>query len=200
MLHMYRQMQRIRQFEEKVNQLFLEGRMPGTLHLYTGQEACAVGVAEALDEDDWVVGTHRPHGHAIAKGVTLDDMMAELFAQSAGCARGYGGSMHVGDPAAGVLPAIAIVGGNIPVASGMALGFKLQKTGQVIADECPRTGGWAGEAAAVLQEAAFGSLDAPIMRVTAPDTPVPFAPVMEKYYIPDENDVKAAVREVLRWR
>lgn len=130
---MYRQMQRIRQFEERVNQLFLEGRMPGTLHLYVGQEACAVGVCEALAPEDWIASTHRPHGHAIAKGVSLPSLMAELFGKTTGCCGGYGGSMHVGDPAVGALPAIAIVAGNIPVASGMALGFKMRRTGQIVA-------------------------------------------------------------------
>ncbi|NCO38617.1 MAG: thiamine pyrophosphate-dependent dehydrogenase E1 component subunit alpha [Armatimonadetes bacterium] len=125
-------MVRIRRFEEKVNQLFLEGVMPGTLHLYIGQEACAVGVCEALQQTDWITSTHRPHGHAIAKGVSMDSLMAELFGKTTGCCGGYGGSMHVGDPAVGSLTAIAIVGGNTPVASGMALGFKLQKTGQVV--------------------------------------------------------------------
>ncbi|OIO95071.1 MAG: hypothetical protein AUJ96_27545 [Armatimonadetes bacterium CG2_30_66_41] len=132
LLHLYRQMVRIRRFEEKVNQLFLEGVMPGTLHLYIGQEACAVGVCEALQQTDWITSTHRPHGHAIAKGVSMDSLMAELFGKTTGCCGGYGGSMHVGDPAVGSLTAIAIVGGNTPVASGMALGFKLQKTGQVV--------------------------------------------------------------------
>jgi len=132
LLHLYRQMVRIRRFEEKVNQLFLEGVMPGTLHLYIGQEACAVGVCEALQQTDWITSTHRPHGHAIAKGVSMDSLMAELFGKTTGCCGGYGGSMHVGDPAVGSLTAIVIVGGNTPVASGMALGFKLQKTGQVV--------------------------------------------------------------------
>ena len=133
MLRMYRQMLRIRQFEETVNRLFLEGRMPGTLHLYIGQEACAVGVCEALQPGDWTASTHRPHGHAIAKGVSLKAMMAELFGKATGCAGGYGGSMHMGDSDVGALTAIAIVGGNVPVATGMALGFKMQRTGQVIA-------------------------------------------------------------------
>jgi pyruvate dehydrogenase E1 component alpha subunit len=132
-LRMYRQMLRIRRFEETVNRLFLEGRMPGTLHLYIGQEACAVGVCEALSEGDWVTATHRPHGHAIAKGVALDSLMAELFAKTTGCAGGYGGSMHVGDPEVGALTGIAIVGGSIPVAAGIALGFKMRRTGQVVA-------------------------------------------------------------------
>jgi pyruvate dehydrogenase E1 component alpha subunit len=132
MLHMYRQMLRIRRFEEGVNQLFLEGRMPGTLHLYIGQEACAVGVCEALRPEDWITSTHRPHGHAIAKGVSLDAMMAELFGKTTGCAGGYGGSMHTGDPAVGALTAIAIVGGNVPVATGLALGFRMRRTDQVV--------------------------------------------------------------------
>lgn len=132
-LRMVRQMLRVRRFEERVNRLFLEGRMPGTLHLYVGQEACAVGVCDALRADDWIVSTHRPHGHAIAKGVSLDAMMAELFARTTGCAGGYGGSMHTGDPAVGAMTAIAIVGGNIPVATGMALAFKMRRTDQVVA-------------------------------------------------------------------
>lgn len=132
MLRMYPQMLRIRRFEERINQLFLQGRMPGTLHLYIGQEACAVGVCEALRPDDWVTSTHRPHGHAIAKGVSLESMMAELFGKTTGCARGHGGSMHMGDPEVGALTAIAIVGGGIPVAAGMALGYKMRRTGQVV--------------------------------------------------------------------
>jgi pyruvate dehydrogenase E1 component alpha subunit len=132
MLRMYRQMQRIRQFEEKINQLFLQGRVPGTLHLYVGQEACAVGVCEALRPGDWTTSTHRPHGHAIAKGVSLRSMMAELLGKTTGCGGGYGGSMHMGDPAVCALTAIAIVGGGIPVAAGMALGHKMRKTGQVV--------------------------------------------------------------------
>ena len=132
LLRMYRQMLRIRRFEERVNQLFLEGRMPGTLHLYIGQEACAVGACETLQPGDWTTSTHRPHGHAIAKGVSLNAMMAELFGKTTGCAGGYGGSMHTGDPAVGALTAIAIVGGSIPVAAGMALGFRMRQTGQVV--------------------------------------------------------------------
>ena len=132
LLRMYRQMQRIRQFEEKVNQLFLEGRMPGTLHLYVGQEACAVGVCEALGPGDWITSTHRPHGHAIAKGVSLRSMMAELFGKTTGCSGGYGGSMHMGDPEVGALTAIAIVGGNVPVAAGLALSQKMRRTGNVV--------------------------------------------------------------------
>ena len=96
LLSMHRKMLTIRLFEEKLNSLFLQGQIPGTLHLYNGQEACAVGVCENLSDKDWILSTHRPHGHAIAKGVSLQSMMAELFAKETGCCGGFGGSMHVG--------------------------------------------------------------------------------------------------------
>lgn len=132
LIRMYLQMQRARKFELKVNYMFLEGTLPGTLHLYEGQEASAVGVCENLSQEDWITSTHRPHGHAIAKGVSLNSLMAELFAKQDGCAHGYGGSMHTGDPAVGSLPAIAIVGGNVPLAAGIALAQKYKKTNNVV--------------------------------------------------------------------
>src|SRR5690349_2462441 len=116
-LTMYRQMVRCRMFEDRVNSLFLQGRMPGTIHQAQGQEACAVGVCSALHEKDVITSTHRPHEHAVARGIPLNSLMAELFAKKAGCCAGKGGSMHVGDPALGMLPAIAIVGGGIPIAA-----------------------------------------------------------------------------------
>ena len=80
LLKMHKKMLMIRLFEEKLNSLFLQGKIPGTLHLYNGQEACAVGVCENLNNQDWILSTHRPHGHAIAKGVSINSVMAELFA------------------------------------------------------------------------------------------------------------------------
>ena len=127
LLKLYTEMVRIRHFEDRVYYLFLEGKMPGTIHLYQGEEAVAVGVAANLSNDDVITSTHRPHGHAIAKGVSFKAMMAELFAKSTGCCRGYGGSMHVGDISVGMVPAIAIVGGGTPLATGCALAFKMQK-------------------------------------------------------------------------
>jgi pyruvate dehydrogenase E1 component alpha subunit len=123
---MYRTILVIREFEEQIRFLFLEGKMPGTVHQYIGQEACAVGVCSALQSDDVIASTHRPHGHAIARGLPLDSLMAELYGKSSGCCKGKGGSMHLGDLSRGMLPAIAIVGGNLPVAAGMALAFKLR--------------------------------------------------------------------------
>jgi pyruvate dehydrogenase E1 component alpha subunit len=123
---MYRRMLEIRVFEEQIRYLFLEGKMPGTVHQYIGEEACAVGVCWALEEDDTIASTHRPHGHAIAKGITLKAVASELYGKVTGCCKGKGGSMHVGDMDKGMLPAIAIVGGNIPIVAGMALGFKIR--------------------------------------------------------------------------
>ena len=128
---LYCTMLTIRRFEERCNQLYMEGKIPSTLHLYIGQEAVATGVCARLKITDYVLSTHRPHGHAIAKGVAPRDIMAELFAKVTGCCKAKGGSMHVGDMRVGMPPAIAIVGGNAPIASGMALAQKRQGNGGV---------------------------------------------------------------------
>jgi pyruvate dehydrogenase E1 component alpha subunit len=130
-LEMFQKMIEIRQFEERLKLLFLEGKMPGTIHQYIGMEACAVGACSALNDDDVIASTHRPNGHAIAKGISMDELMAELYGKSTGCCKGKGGAMHVGDINKGMLPAIAIVGGNIPIAAGMALAFQLRKEPRV---------------------------------------------------------------------
>ena len=131
LLELYRTMLLIRRFEERVYYLFLDGEIPGTLHQYQGQEAVATGVCDALETSDWITSTHRPHGHALAKGVTPRAAMAELYGKETGCCRGRGGSMHLGDPDVGMLPAIAIVGGGNTVVTGLGLAFKLRSTGQV---------------------------------------------------------------------
>ena len=95
LLDLYRRMALIRHFEERVKYLFLEGVMPGTIHQYHGQEAIAVGVCSALNSDDVITSTHRPHGHALAKGLTVESLMHELFGKTTGCCCGKGGSMHV---------------------------------------------------------------------------------------------------------
>jgi TPP-dependent pyruvate/acetoin dehydrogenase alpha subunit len=123
---LYRTMRLIRRFEERVYLLFLEGEIPGTLHQYQGQEAVAAGVCSILRPDDWITSTHRPHGHALAKGVSTRAAMAELFGKATGCCRGRGGSMHLGDLDAGMLPAIAIVGGGNTVVTGVGLAFQLR--------------------------------------------------------------------------
>lgn len=132
LLTLYREMLLIRRFEEQCNALFLQGKIPSTLHLYIGQEAVAVGVCAALRPDDYVLGTHRPHGHALAKGVTSRSIMAELFGKVTGCCKAKGGSMHVGDMSVGMFPAIAIVGANAPIATGAALSAKMRGSGQVV--------------------------------------------------------------------
>lgn len=131
LLDTYRQLVLIRQFEERVKFLFLEGTMPGTIHQCQGQEATAVGVCSALRQDDYITSTFRGHGHALAKGLGVQEMLDELFGAKTGCCKGKGGSMHMGNMAKGMVPSIAIVGGGIPLAAGMALAFKMQGTKQV---------------------------------------------------------------------
>lgn len=131
LLDLYTRMVLIREFEERVKFLFLEGTMPGTIHQCQGQEAAAVGVCAAINQNDFITSTFRGHGHALAKGLGIQEMMDELFGASTGCCKGKGGSMHMGNMDKGMVPAIAIVAGGIPLAAGMGLAFKMQKTGQV---------------------------------------------------------------------
>jgi TPP-dependent pyruvate/acetoin dehydrogenase alpha subunit len=133
LLTLYRTMVLIREFEERVKFLFLEGIMPGTIHQCQGQEACAVGVCSALNPDDVITSTHRPDGHCIAKGLDVGSMMAELFGKATGCCKGKGGSMHMGDLSKGIVPAVAIVGGALPIATGIALSFKMRGEKRVAA-------------------------------------------------------------------
>ena len=133
LLGLYERMVRIREFEDGIKFLFLEGIMPGTIHQCQGQEATAVGVCAALGNEDFITSTFRGHGHALAKGLSVQELLDELFGATTGCCKGKGGSMHVGNMAKGMLPGIAIVGGGIPVAAGMALAFKMQRNGRVVA-------------------------------------------------------------------
>jgi TPP-dependent pyruvate/acetoin dehydrogenase alpha subunit len=130
-LHAYRQMVRIRMFEEQVNELYTRALMPGLAHLYSGEEAVAVGVCEVLRRDDYITSTHRGHGHCLAKGATPNRMFAELLGKEAGYCRGKGGSMHIADPATGNLGANAIVGGSVGIATGAAFTAKHLKTDRV---------------------------------------------------------------------
>jgi acetoin:2,6-dichlorophenolindophenol oxidoreductase subunit alpha len=130
---LYGQMVLIREFEDGVKFLFLEGAMPGTIHQCQGQEATAVGVCAALDASDFITSTFRGHGHALAKGLTPEELLFELFGATTGCCRGKGGSMHVGNMSKGMVPGIAIVGGGVPLASGMALALKMQKSRAIVA-------------------------------------------------------------------
>ena len=133
LLGLYEQMVVIREFEDGVKFLFLEGTMPGTIHQCQGQEATAVGVCAALRRDDYITSTFRGHGHAIAKGLSVEELLFELFGATTGCCRGKGGSMHVGNMDKGMVPGIAIVAGGVPLAAGMALAFKMRKTSQTVA-------------------------------------------------------------------
>jgi pyruvate dehydrogenase E1 component alpha subunit len=128
---MYRQMVTIRLFEEQVNDLYKTARMPGLAHLYSGEEAVAVGVCAALRRDDYITSTHRGHGHCLAKGAAVDRMFAELLGKEAGYCKGKGGSMHIADQDTGNLGANAIVGGSAGIATGAAFSSKMRGADQV---------------------------------------------------------------------
>jgi acetoin:2,6-dichlorophenolindophenol oxidoreductase subunit alpha len=130
-LHAYRQMVKIRFFEERVNELYRSAKMPGLAHLYSGEEAVAVGVCEALRQDDYITSTHRGHGHCLAKGAAVDRMFAELLGKEPGYCRGKGGSMHIADHENGNLGANAIVGGSTGIATGAAMSAKKRGSDQV---------------------------------------------------------------------
>jgi len=130
-LRMYRQMVRIRYFEEKVDYLYKTAQMPGLAHLYSGQEAVAVGVCEALEKTDYISSTHRGHGHCLAKGASVDRMFAELLGKKSGYCGGKGGSMHIADLDSGNLGADAIVGASAGVATGAAFTSKKLGLGRV---------------------------------------------------------------------
>lgn len=127
MLSLYRTMVRIREFEEKAARLFLDGKLVGFLHLYSGEEAVAAGVCACLREDDCVTSTHRGHGHCIAKGADMNRMMAELYGRLDGYSKGKGGSMHIADISKGIIGANGIVGAGIPIAVGSAYAQKYRE-------------------------------------------------------------------------
>lgn len=128
---MLRQMYLIRAFEEKTDELYLQGKIHGFTHLSIGQEAVPVGALSCLRPDDYITSTHRGHGHCIARGADVRLMMAELLGKEAGYCRGRGGSMHIADLGTGNLGANGIVGGGISIAMGAALAIRLRKTAQV---------------------------------------------------------------------
>jgi pyruvate dehydrogenase E1 component alpha subunit len=122
----FREMLLIRRFEEKVEERFRAGELPGFLHVAIGQEATATGVCAALEREDVIASTHRAHGHAIAKGTSVAKIMAELYGKLEGCSQGYGGSMHLYDLEVGNLGANAVVAGGIPGIVGAALAFQFR--------------------------------------------------------------------------
>ncbi len=187
---MYRMMTLIRRFEERVNELYLQGQIPSTLHLYIGQEAVAAGVCANLRRDDYAFSTHRPHGHALAKGVSPQTMMAELYAKATGCCGAKGGSMHVGDVEVGMFPAIAIVGANVPIAAGTALAAKMRGSDQVTAcffgDGATNEGAWHEG----LNMAAIWNL--PVVYVCENNLYAASTPVAQSFKIEDIADRAAA--------
>jgi pyruvate dehydrogenase E1 component alpha subunit len=132
-LALLREMLRIRRFEEKAAELYSEGKIRGFLHLYIGEEAIAAGALQALTPEDAVIATYREHGHALARGIPADAVMAEMYGKANGCSRGHGGSMHLFDASRRFYGGYAIVGGGIPIAVGLALADRLQGRARVTA-------------------------------------------------------------------
>ena len=131
LLSMYTGMLRVRLFEERVRELFAGGRIPGFLHTSIGQEAIAVGAATALRPDDYVLSTHRGHGHLVAKGGSLGGLMAELYGKATGICHGKGGTMHIADASVGYLGANGVLASGCVLAPGVGLSIKQRKSGQV---------------------------------------------------------------------
>jgi len=131
LMSVYRTMRSIREFEERVHAEFATGEIPGFVHLYAGEEASAVGVCSNLDDRDTIASTHRGHGHCIAKGVDVSEMMAEIYGRKTGSCHGKGGSMHIADLSKGMLGANGIVGGGPPLICGTALAAKIKGTSGV---------------------------------------------------------------------
>jgi pyruvate dehydrogenase E1 component subunit alpha len=132
-LRLFHEMLRIRRFEEKCAELYSAGKIRGFLHLYIGEEAVAVGAMRALQQEDAVVATYREHGHALARGIPMDRLMAEMYGKQQGCSRGRGGSMHVFDTQTRFYGGNAIVGGGLPIAVGLALADTMQHRPRVTA-------------------------------------------------------------------
>lgn len=130
-LEAYRSMRTIRSFEDKISEEFMKGNIPGFLHLYSGQEAAGVGISQLLTDEDYVISTHRGHGHCIAKGGDVGGMMKEIMGRQGGICDGKGGSMHIADFDKGMLGANAIVGGGPPIIVGAALSAKTLGNGRV---------------------------------------------------------------------
>ena len=131
-IEMLRKMYQIRHFENETEQFIIRGMIHGTCHLYTGEEATAVGAIYAINDDDYITSTHRGHGHCIAKGADLNIMMAELLGKRTGYCKGKGGSMHIADVDSGNLGANGVVGGSIGIATGAALTCKMKKNGKIV--------------------------------------------------------------------
>lgn len=134
LIEMLEMMIKIRVFEKRLEELFLKGEMPGTTHLYVGEEAIAVGSCQAINDDDYIVSHHRSHGHTLAKGVEVERVMAELFGKQAGLCHGRGGSLHLADFDRGHLGSTGVVGGGLPVAVGAGLSLQIKALDRVVVD------------------------------------------------------------------
>ncbi|MFW9800289.1 MAG: thiamine pyrophosphate-dependent dehydrogenase E1 component subunit alpha, partial [Candidatus Thorarchaeota archaeon] len=148
LIEIYTDMVRIREFEEAVHSSYSEGKIatPGLLHLYIGEEAVAVGTCANLKDEDYIVSTHRGHGHCLAKGGSMRKMMAEIWGRETGYCKGKGGSMHIAAPEIGIVGCSGIVGAGIPISAGVGYSIQQRGTSQVcisfLGDGATNTGGF----------------------------------------------------------
>ncbi|MPZ60561.1 MAG: ABC transporter substrate-binding protein [Propionibacteriales bacterium] len=215
---LYETMARIRSFETAASKLLAQTRIGGFLHLSIGQEAVAVGVCAALRRDDLISSTHRGHGHCIAKGGTVERMMAEMFGRESGYCKGRAGSLHIADPNAGILGANAIVGGGLPMGVGAALSAQVRGSDQVSAvffgegavaegvfHECLNLAGlWRLPVVFVCEHNSWAEMTPVTTHLAAPDVEEFAVPYRIASEVADGNDVlvvhDAASRAVARAR
>ena len=212
------QMLRVRMFEEKIDELYLQGKLPGSIHTSIGQEAVSVGVLNALREDDLAIGSHRCHGYWVTKGMDVKGMFAELYGKRTGACKGKADVKRRGKD-------LTLVTFSHMVHRSLTAAEELEKEGidvevidlrtlapldkeailrsikqthrLVVVEEGCKTGGAGAEISAIVAEEAMDDMDAPIRRVATDDTPIPFSPPLEKFVIPDEERIKSVVREML---
>jgi pyruvate dehydrogenase E1 component alpha subunit len=130
-LNIFKDMLRIRRIQEHIESLYLQDEMKTPVHLYNGQEAIAVGICSVLGKEDYISSNHRSHGHYLAKGGNLKALIAELHCKKGGCSKGFGGSMHLVDTSVGHMGSSSIVGGGIPIGTGLALSIQMKRRQQV---------------------------------------------------------------------
>ncbi len=192
LIEIYRDMLTIRRFEEKAMDLFGKGLIPGLIHLSIGQEAVATGVCANLRKDDYILSTHRGHGHCLAKHADPSKMLAELLGKETGYCRGRGGSMHVGVPELGILGCTGVVGAGIPIATGVGLSIQVRGTDQVVVSFFGEGATNSGAFHEGLNLAAIWNL--PVVFVCENNLYMEFTPIKETTRVADMAEKASAYR------
>jgi TPP-dependent pyruvate/acetoin dehydrogenase alpha subunit len=192
LLEIYRDMITIRRFEEKAMDLFGKGLIPGLIHLSIGQEAVATGVCANLRKDDYILSTHRGHGHCLAKHADPSKMLAELLGKETGYCKGRGGSMHIGVPDLGILGCTGVVGAGIPIATGVGLSIQVRGTDQVVVSFFGEGASNSGAFHEGINLAAIWNL--PVIFVCENNLYMEFTPIKETTRVSDMAEKAAAYK------